>query len=1037
MKKGTPTRVWRGATATFAAVLALSLTSTSAVAGFRTDINKLLGTHSIEWKSDSKVDPAKTYTFKSKYKNTTELVKAAQDLGERVSEEGSVLLKNNGALPLTHADTQKVSLLGFSSYYPVRGGDMGSIAAMNEGTDAPAVDLVAALTAKGYVINDELEKTYKSMEKDFTTEVNNFGHVSQVTRITAPMIGDVFSNKEPSEEALSKANSAWKDSLQSNNTMIVTIARASGENRNYTPGEAGVNQKDGLNQTDPLGLNDNERALINAAVAAKQANGGKVIVLVNSANAMQIQEVQDNTGVDAILQVGLPGSYGFYGVADLLSGAANPSGHLTDTWLVNNQSTPAAVNYGDYQWKNADPKHTMNSELVEAEGIYAGYKYFETRYADIVQGKGNAQSATGSTTGSAWNYDAEVTYPFGYGLSYTTFKQTLDNVSVDVQKKTVSATVTVTNTGKIAGKSVVQLYASTPYTDYDKKHSVEKSAVQLLDYGKTDELQPGETTTVNITADMQYMASWDSTAKNAKGTKGTYILDAGDYYFALGNGAHEAVNNVLAAQGSNVPSDSTQISQWTLDALDTTTFATTKNGTKVENQMEDADLNYWMPDTATYLSRSDWEGTWPKVYKDLTANEDMLKGGLTNDTYAITANNDVPETTWGTDGEGTLASMKGVKSPDDPEFKKLMNQMKLSEALIRTVFGGTSSKPVPSISSPEAMQVDGPNGENNYPLGQYANYDKSTGDPYAIDKNDKNKDFNGGFLAVETVLGQTFSKQLASEWGAYMGNYSIWANLPIFWGLGTNLHRLAYNARNHEYFSEDPILTAFQSRAAVESSKKYGLILATKHYAFNDTEINRVGIAVFMTEQKGREGELRANQSAFEDGKALGLMTAFNRIGPKAVNAHRGIIYNILRQEWGFQGLIEQDFIMDVEYQNLSASIYNGIQLTAATGNDSMHAVTKKAPYLSEKAVAADAKLSAALKQNMEWEYYALANSNAMDGLNETSRLHIVNTWYDNMFYSITAVSSLLTLASVVLYILSRRKLAKTMQETHVSVVKE
>ncbi|WP_418969091.1 glycoside hydrolase family 3 C-terminal domain-containing protein [Alloscardovia omnicolens] len=1037
MKKGTPTRAWRGATATFAAILALSLTSTSAVAGFRTDINKLLGTHSIEWESDSQVDSAKTYTFKSDYKNTTELVKAAQDLGERVSEEGSVLLKNNGALPLSQDETQKVSLLGFSSYYPVRGGDMGSIAATNEGTDAPAVDLVTALTSKGYVINEELQKVYKSMEKEFTTEVNNFGRISQVTRITAPMIGDVFSNKEPSEDALSKQNSSWKDTLQSNNTMIVTIARASGENRNYTPGEAGVNPKDGLNQTDPLGLNDNERALINTAVAEKQAHGGKVIVLVNSANAMQIQEVQDNAGVDAILQVGLPGSYGFYGVADLLSGAANPSGHLTDTWLVNNSSTPAAVNYGDYQWKNADPKHTMNSELVEAEGIYTGYKYFETRYADLVQDKGNAKSATGSTTGSAWNYDSEVTYPFGYGLSYTSFKQTLDNVAVNVKDKIVTATVTVTNTGKVAGKSVVQLYVSTPYTDYDKKNSVEKSAVQLLDYGKTDNLKPGESSTVTIKADMQYMASWDSTAKNAKGTKGTYILDAGDYYFALGNGSHEAVNNVLAAQGASVAGDVTQTASWNLDALDTTTFATTKNGTKVENQMQDADLNYWMPDTVKYLSRSDWEGTWPKTYKDMTATEKMLSEGLTNNTYQITANNDVPQTTWGAQGNKTLASMKGVKSPDDPEFKKLMNQMKLSEAIIRTVFGGTSSKPVTSISSPEAMQVDGPNGENNYPLGQYANYNKSTGDPYAIDKNDKNKNFNGGFLAVETVLAQTFSKQLASEWGKYMGNYSIWANLPIFWGLGTNLHRLAYNARNHEYFSEDPILTAFQSRSAVESSKKYGLILATKHYAFNDTEINRVGIAVFMTEQKGREGELRANQAPIEDAKALGLMTAFNRIGPKAVNAHRGITYNILRKEWGFQGLIEQDFIMDIEYQNLSASMYNGIQLTAATGNDSMHAVTKNIPYLNEKAVAADSKLSAALKQNMEWEYFALANSNAMDGLNETSRLRTVNTWYDNMLYAITAVSGLLTIASVVLYVLSRRKMAKTMQETHVAAVKE
>ena len=205
-------------------------------------------------------------------------------------------------------------------------------------------------------------------------------------------------------------------------------------------------------------------------------------------------------------------------------------------------------------------------------------------------------------------------------------------MSVDLDKKTVTAQVTVTNTGTRAGKDVAQLYVSAPYTDYDKEHGVEKPAVQPLDFEKTDELAPGVSQTVTITADAQYMASWDSTAKNAKGTKGTYILDVGDYHFSVGNGAHAAVDNVLNA-------DSDETATWTLDKLDTTTFATTKNGTKVENQFEDADLNKWMPDTVTYLSRSDWNGTWPKVYKDLTATEDMLNGGLTNDTYQIAENN--------------------------------------------------------------------------------------------------------------------------------------------------------------------------------------------------------------------------------------------------------------------------------------------------------------------------------------------------------------------------------------------------------------
>lgn len=1024
MKKGTPSRAWRGVTAIFAAGLALSVTATSAINGFRTDIDKFLGTHSTEWASDSGVDPLKTYTYKSDYKSTKDLVLAAQDLGERVSEEGSVLLKNNDALPLSQSETQKVSLLGFSSYYPVMGGDMGSAVSENKGTDADTVDMVTAFKSRGFKINETMQKAYESLKSKFSSEINNFGQITKVSRVTAPMIGEPFSNKEPSEADLSGANSSWKDSLKNNNVIIVTVARASGENRTYLPGKAGVNPKDNLNQTDPLGLNDNERALIKTAVAQKKANGGKVIVLVNSTNTMQLQEVQDNADVDAIMQIGLPGAYGFYGIADLLSGKANPSGRLADTWVNNNQSAPASVNYGDYEWKNADPKYTMNSELVQAEGIYTGYKYYETRYADTVLGKGNAKSSKGSTTGNAWNYDSEVTYPFGYGLSYTSFSQKLDSVSVDLSKKTVTARVTVKNTGSKPGKDVAQFYVSTPYTSYDKEHNVEKAAVQLLDFAKTDELEPGKSQTLTIIADAQYMASWDSTAENAKGTKGTYILDAGDYYFSIGDGAHAAVDNVLAAQGKNTHGDTSQSAKWTLDKLDSTTFATTKNGTKVENQFEDADLNSWIPNTVTYLSRSDWDGTWPKTYKDLTATEAMLKGGLTNDTYQITENSKEKSTTWGASNNLTLAQFKAVKDINDTKFQQLMDQMTLSEAMIRTAFGGTSTKPMVSISSPEAVQNDGPNGFASYPLGQYANKDKSSGDPYAIDAHDKNASYSMGILANETILGQTFNKKLSEEWGKLLGNYSIWANTPILWGLGTDLHRNAYNARNHEYYSEDPILTAYLVTASVKTSLPYGLILAAKHYAFNDTEINRMGVAVFMNEQKAREGELRAAQMGVEDGKILGMMTGYNRIGVRTTNAHTGLAYNVLREEWGFNGLLSQDFIMDNEYKNLRQSAINGVTMTTSTGDDSIAAVKKQWPYWNDKDVAKDSVLSAALKRNMTWQNYAIANSNAMDGLNTTSRLRRVSTWYDNVLRTITIVSGVLATASAVMYIISRRKLA-------------
>ena len=1013
-------RVWRGVTATCATVLALSISAGTVVDSFRTDIDKFLGTQSTQIVTEE-ADPATVYTYTSDYSTTTELLDAIEDLGERISEEGSVLLKNNGALPLTQEETQHISLLGFSSYHPVQGGIMGSSLTANTGTDADTVDMVQAFEDKGFAINPTLQEMYTALESSYVTEVENWGGTTTYTNITAPSIGSVFSSKEPSQTAMDEADAGWKDTLNDYNVMIVTIARAGSENANYTPGTAGVDPTQNLNQADPLGLSDDERDLIQAAVDAKAANGGKVIVLLNNSSAMEVQEIQDNEGVDAILQVGLPGGYGFYGVADILSGAANPSGRLPDTYAVDNEYSPAAQNYGDLQWTNANPETSMNSALVEAENIYIGYKYYETRYIDTVLGQGNASSTAGSSTGSAWNYDDEVTYPFGYGLSYTTFTQTLDSLDVDVQAKTVTANVTVTNTGDVAGKDVVQLYVSLPYTDYDKQNGIEKAGVQLLDYGKTELLEPGASETVTLTADMQDMTSWDSTADNAAGTQGTYMLDAGDYYFAIGANAHDAANNVLAAQEQAVEGDAEKVETWNLAESDFTTFATSKNGTPVENHLEDMDLNYWMPDTVTYLTRSDWEGTWPQTYENLTATDEMI-AFLDNDVYEITANGDPSSITFGADNGLTLADLKGVTDITDERWTLLMDQITLEDCMIRTAFGGTSTKAIESIMSPETIQNDGPNGIYSYTLGQYANTDASSGDPCVVDADDPNLNYKMGVMPNETVIGSTFSKQLAAEYGRIIGNYSLWSNLTIFWGCGTNLHRLPYNARNHEYYSEDAVLTAGQGTAYVAAAKEYGCIVAPKHLAFNDTEINRSGISVFMTEQQARENELRGTQAIIEDVGALGVMTAFNRVGVTAANAHTGLLIDILRGEWGFQGLMSEDFIQDASYTSLKEAVISGVTMTCNTGDSSMEAVSEKWPYWTVENVSQDATLLTALKQVMLWQNYALANSNAMDGLSSTSRLVSVRTWYDNALAGLQIAFALLTLAGAAMYIRAAKR---------------
>ena len=1012
--------LWRGLTTLTASLLTVSVAAGPVVDSYRTDIDKFLGTKSSAMVTDSTDEDL--YTYKSDYSSTTELLDSIEDLGERMSEEGTVLLKNeNNALPLSKDETQKLSLLGFSSYYPVQGGDMGSSLNENKGTDADTVDFVEALDAKGFKINEDLQKLYKSLEADFKTEVNMWGNIMEYYHITAPATDGVFASKEPSQEKMDSVDDKWKDSMDDYNVMLVTIGRSSTENGTYLPGVDGVDASQDLNQTDPLGLSDDERDLINAAVEAKENNGGKVIVMLNNANAMEIDEIKNNDGVDAIMEIGFPGGYGFYGVADILSGEANPSGHLTDTYAVTNANSPAAQNFGNYEWTNADPSVNINAEEVEAEDIYTGYKYYETRYADTVLGQGNADATVGSSTGKAWNYDDEVSYPFGYGLSYTTFEQTLKSVDVDLANRTVTAEVDVKNTGDVAGKDVVQLYTSVPYTDYDVENKVEKSAVQLLDYEKTDMIEPGESQTVTITADAQDMASWDSSCENEAGTTGNWILDNGTYYFTVGNGAHEAVNNVLAAQDQDVEGNKDNVQTWELGDFDSSSFAVTLNGTPVENQLQDADLNNWMEDTVTYLSRNDWEGTWPETYKDLTATDEMIST-MADDYSDIEANGDPSSVTFGADNGMTLANMKGVEDITDERWSTLMDQLTLEECLIRTGLGGTSTKVIESITSPEAIQNDGPNGFNSYPLGQYANSDASTGDPCVIAEDDPNRDYKMGVMANETVIGQTFSKQLAAEWGKAVGNYSLWANTAIWWGVGTNLHRTPYNARNHEYFSEDAVLTAGQGAAIIKAGHDYGVLIAPKHLAFNDTEINRTGIAEFMTEQAARENELRGIQSCIEDANALAVMTTYNRVGCVTSNAHTGLLLNILHKEWGFKGLMSEDFIQDPAYTKIHMAVHNGVTMTCNTGDNTMAAVEAVWPYWSVENASQSEELLTDLKQAMLYQNYALANSNAMDGMSTSTHIEKLNTWYDNLITGLRIGFGVLTVLCAAMYLLGLKK---------------
>ena len=897
-------------------------------------------------------------------------------LNKKIAAEGIVLLKNDaGKMPYSTDTT--FSFVSHSAVSYIGGNK---------------VDMKTAFEDAGFGVNEDLWKFYSEGNgKDYGLGVGSVSYGDDE---------DFSINECPL--SVMQAEPGLTDSMQGTVPVFV-FSRVAGEGRDMP--RSMYNHTDVEEDKTKTYLEPDSVEL--EILQYLNDNFDDVVLLLNSSAAVDLSWVEDYPSIHTVISAPAMGDYGLCSLAEIFSGKVNPSGRTVDTYEVDAMNSPAAQNFGDFAYYDENGNLTKYNYVSYKEGIYVGYRYYETRYEDKVLGQGNAGD---------YNYDDAVMYPFGYGLSYTTFDWSDYNTSWDGDTCTV--TVKVTNTGSVAGKDVVEVYAQSPYTDYDKTNKVEKAAVELVGYAKTSELAPGASETVTVTFDQEQLKSYDYT--NAK----TYILDAGDYYFTIGNGAHEAVQNVLAAEGQDVGGDADKAKSWNLGSQDTTTFATTKNGTAVENQLADMDVNYWLPGTATYLTRADWEGTFPKTYKDLTATDEMIDI-LDNDIYEINANGDPSTVTFGADNGLTLADLKGVSDINDERWDMLMDEITLEECMIRTGFGGTSTKVIESIMSPETIQNDGPNGIYSYPLGQYANTDASTGDPCVVDANDPNLTYKMGTMVNETVIAQTFNKDLAADYGRVIGNYSLWANTTIFWGIGTNLHRLPYNARNHEYYSEDAVLTAGQGTAYAAAAMEYGVIIAPKHLAFNDTEINRTGVSVFMTEQQARENELRGTQAAIEDAGALGVMTAFNRVGITAANAHTGLLKNILRGEWGFKGLESQDFIMNPNYAVLKEYALNGGTMTTFTGENTMAAVSEKFAYWTTENVGQDTELMSAIKQAMTWQAYALANSNALDGMASSTRLVSVRTWYDNALVAVQVVFAALTVLAAAMYVLNDRKSKK------------
>lgn len=1017
---------WRGLSAITASLLAIVIGGTGIANANAAFINTRLGTSNYKYveKGDGTTDS--TY-FKSDFESVADVVAAKNALAEQIAAEGTVLLKNeDGALPI-NAGSEKVTLWGLNSHNPTLGGMIGSSTSVADEGQV-AYSLEAALAEKGFDVNQTMIDLYSSDAASAYARKN--GHALQ------PSFGPIYEN--PASYAIGEAPASiyTDDALASadGTAAIVVLSRDSSEAADYSPTMTNATEGDSYER--PLALSDYEKAMIDLA----KQHSTKVIVMINASNPIEIDALKQDSAIDSILWVGDPGVNGFLGVANVLNGTENPSGHLPDTFAVNSTSSPAMANFGVYNYTNnssSDAADAMPADnksdwfVVENEGIYNGYKYYETRYEDTVLGTGSATATTGSSTGGAWDYASEVSYPFGYGISYTTFTQKLTAVDVKLGD-TSTATVTVTNTGDVAGKSAAQLYVQVPYTE----GGLEKSSIQLVGYAKTGVLEPGasEDVTIEFTADL--FASYDETATKADGTVGAWVLEAGDYHFTVANGAHEAVNNVIAKKTGSADSlvstaavdtiEADNVQTWNLAETDMETYSE-----GVENQLADMDINKLIPDTVEYSTRSDWTKGW-KTVDAITPTEDMMKG-LNNQLYELTENGEGVD--WYVDsGVTILDAMEldadgnciGVKPLDDPIWDQLVDQMSVEEAIQFIEKGGDDVENVDSILLTRTYANDGPLGFTYDQVAGYAvRWAESMKDEATyVSSDDEYAKYSMNTMPTDPVVAATFNAELQRQEGDLFAEDALWANESSLFAPGVNIHRTPYCARNHEYYSEDPVLTSLAGVAVVEGAEVKGLMMEPKHFAFNHQESNRSGVSTFINEQGARETELRCFQKLMSENICSGIMSAFNRAGTSFVGGYKNLLVNIARDEWGYEGWINTDMINGADYMNWRDIVAGGGGNCLTTSAYDTSKIGTMAASQSD--ILKDTEFQKMMKYNIKFFLYKLADSNAMNGISQTTVIKHVLTWWQMTLYALDAVFAALTVLFIVLYLKKSRKAAPT-----------
>lgn len=781
---------------------------------------------------------------------TDETSDEATALVQEIAEEGIVLLKNEGTLPL--AADSSLNVFGWASTNPCYGGT-GSGAL----SDAyPTVSLLQGLEDAGFNLNTELSDFYTAYRAD---------------RPEVGMWAQDWTLPEPTAD--SYTDEMMANAKEFSDTAMVVITRVGGEGADLPTDVSKVTYTDNSTEYKDfeagehyLQLDRTERDMLDLVCS----NFDNVIVVYNGANAMELGFINEYSQIKSAIWCPGTGQSGFEALGEIVAGTVNPSGKTSDTFVADLTATPTWNNFGYYKYDNMDEyaytsKNFMTGEEETAipsfvnyvDGIYVGYRFYETAAAE-----------------GLINYDDTVVYPFGYGLSYTTFTQEMGAISED--NGTISFDVTVTNTGDVAGKDVVEVYYNPPYTN----GGIEKASANLIQFEKTEVLQPGDSQTITVSFDAEDMASYDTYGA------GCYVLEAGDYQISINSDSHNVIDSQTYTVASTVTYD------------ESNPRSTDETAAVNEFAYAEGDV--------TYLSRADGFAN----YADATAtpasmsmSDEAKATFLNNSNYnPEDYNNDSDEMpTTGAKNGIKLADLRGVDY-DDAQWDSLLDELTISDMDTMIAIGGYQTSAASSVGKIMTVDCDGPASINNNFTGI-----GSVGFPSAV------------------MIASTWNKNLALKFGESIGKMADEMEVSGWYAPAMNTHRSAFAGRNFEYYSEDGVLSGYMATNAILGAEEYGVYAYMKHFALNDQETNRTEmLCTWANEQSIREIYLKPFEMSVKEGGAKAVMSSFNYIGTQWAGGTSALCNTVLRDEWGFRGFVLTDYFGVYGYMDSDMGIRGG-----------------------------------------------------------------------------------------------------------------